>query len=206
MTLQEISLLLNDIYIIDEKTQKTKTLGEFETLQELEKDTQKFDFEHFITKSKTFLIILKNKNDIYIKNAKNELVLGSIMKAVAGKQILAKENEIFKEDNCCFVNSENLKNIIENDLTGDTTSEIMRYLATTDIKKILILDEDLIDISKKIFQTKNNSKENLEKNIYISEIIQGNISLLQAHSITEIEKNMLNKKALWKELQVIFEI
>lgn len=210
MNLYELSFLINDIYLVDEKVEKIIPSAEKQlsnkVLDEVSNETQKFDFERFITKNKVFLIVLKNKDDIYIKNAKNELALSNIMKAVATKQILVKENEVFTADNCCFINSQDLINIVENDLTGETTKGLNNYLGTTNIQKIFIFDEDLIEVIQKLFSTKNNSKENLEKNIYLSEIILDKITLLHAHSITEIEKNIQNKKALWKELQVMYEI
>ena len=206
MNLYEISLLISDIYLIDEKIAKTVVSADIAGTTDIQETKQKFDFEHFITKSKAFLIILKNKEDIYIKNAKNEPALANIMKAVASKQILVKENEVFKEDNCCFANSQDLISIVKNDLTGETIKGLNEYLGTSNIKKIFIFDENLMEILQKLFSTKNNSKENLEKNIYLSEIINENITLLHAHSINEIEKNIQNKKSLWKELQLMYEI
>ncbi len=205
MTLHELSFLISDIYLVDEKVQKTVISSESKENQ-LEKsienqlENNKFDFEHFILKNKLFLIVLQNRDDIYIKNAKNELALANIMKAVAGKEILVKENESFKEDNCCFITSQNLKDIAENDLTGEIIKGLNNYLATTLIQKIFIFDEKLTEVSQKIFSTKNI--------LYLSENIRNetrdNITFLQAHSITEIEKDINHKKALWKELQVIF--
>lgn len=213
MTLHELSFLISDIYLVDEKVQKTIISSENKENQ-LEKSTenqqtnniQKFEFERIITKNKCFLIVLQNRDDIYIRNAKNELALANIMKAVAGKQILVKENESFKEDNCCFITSQNLKDIAENDLTGDIIKGLNNYITTTLIQKIFIFDEKLTEVSQKIFSTKNI--------LYLSENISNdtkngtkdNITLLQAHSITEIEKDINHKKALWKELQVIFDI
>ncbi len=215
MTLHELSFLISDIYLVDEKVQKTiisseskenQSKNSIENIPEnnVQQNVQKFDFEHFILKNKLFLIVLQNRDDIYIKNAKNELALANIMKAVAGKQILVKENESFKEDNCCFITSQNLKDITENDLTGEIIKELNNYLPTTLIQKIFIFDEKIAEISQKIFLTKNI--------LYLSENISNdtkndtrdNITLLQAHSITEIEKDINHKKALWKELQVMF--
>ncbi len=205
MTLHELSFLISDIYLVDEKIEKSvvpanpvEILAEIPTINNISNDVQKFDFEHFITKNKLFLIVLQNRDDIYIKNAKNEPALANIMKVVAGKQILVKENESFTEDNCCFITSQNLKDIIENDLTGEITKGLNNYLTTTNIKKIFIFDENLTEISQKIFSTKNI--------LYLSEITRDNITLLQAHSITEIEKDINHKKALWKELQIMFLI
>ena len=66
MTLHELSFLISDIYLVDEKVQKTIISSENKENQ-LEKSTenqptnniQKFDFEHFITKNKCFLICSK---------------------------------------------------------------------------------------------------------------------------------------------------
>ena len=203
MTLYELSFLISDIYLVDEKVPKiTEDLpNQTEKSTEIlsQNQTQKFDFEHFILKNKLFLIILQNRDDIYIKNVKNELALANIMKAVAGKQILVKEKESFKEDNCCFVTSQDLLNIVENDLTGDVIKGLNNYLPTTLIQKIFIFDEKLTEISQKIFSTKNI--------LYLSEILASNdMVFLQAHSITEIEKDINHKKALWRELQTVFEI
>lgn len=210
MTLHELSFLISDIYLVDEKVQKPVIPSENKENQpekstenirknDIQNNTQKLEFERIITKNKLFLIVLQNRDDIYIKNAKNETALANIMKAVAGKQILVKENESFKEDNCCFITSQNLRDIIENDLTKEVTKELNNYLTTTNIQKIFIFDEKLVEISQKIFSTKNI--------LYLSEILASNdMVFLQAHSITEIEKDINHKKALWKELQVVFEI
>ena len=210
MTLHELSFLISDIYLVDEKVQKPVIPSENKENQpekstenirknDIQNNTQKLEFERIITKNKLFLIVLQNRDDIYIKNAKNETALANIMKAVAGKQILVKENESFKEDNCCFITSQNLRDIIENDLTKEVTQELNNYLATTNIQKIFIFDEKLVEISQKIFSTKNI--------LYLSEILASNdMDFLQDHSITEIEKDINHKKALWKELQVVFEI
>ncbi len=207
MTLHELSFLISDIYLVDEKVEKAVISSESKENQHqpeksIENNVQKFDFEHFILKNKLFLIVLQNRDDIYIKNAKNELALANIMKAVAGKQILVKDNESFKEDNCCFITSQNLKDIAENDLTGEIIKGLNNYITTTLIQKIFIFDEKLTEVSQKIFSTKNI--------LYLSENIRNdtrdNITFLQVHSISEIEKDINHKKALWKELQVMFNL